>query len=134
MEVRPLLLLFTPCFKMKKPDHFETVLVIVLALMIIYRINGASSLFIAAMIIGFAGLLIPGVAKMIHWMWMKVAQILGFVSGKVMLTVIFIFLLVPLAFLAKWFRKTIIQLKRGGLTYFRDRNHEYVSKDLENMW
>ena len=89
---------------------------------------------VAAVVIGLAGALLPVTAKAIHWVWMKFAEGLGFVTGKILLTLIFILLVIPLGWITGKIGKSSVRLKTGGKSYFTDRNHTYIKEDLENPW
>lgn len=119
---------------MQKSKQLETILVIVLALGVLFWINQNKYFLFAAFAVGVAGLFIPVAAKAIHWAWMKLAHGLGFISSKVLLSVVFFLILTPLAFFAKRSGKSSVKLKPGGGSYFKDRNHKYTKDDLENAW
>jgi hypothetical protein len=119
---------------MDKAKRFETVLVIVLGLIVIYWFKKYNVLLLSAIFIGMAALLVPAVATGIQWFWMKLSGLMGAVSGRVILTVIYLLVLLPLAFLAKLFGKSSFRLKPGGDTYFKDRNHTYTKEDIMNPW
>ena len=119
---------------MKKATQLETLLVIVLALIIFYLTTKNKYLLIVAISIGVFGLLFPSIAKAVNWIWEKLSHILGFISGKILLTLVFIIVLIPLSFVARLFNKTNLRLKPGGTTYFKIRNHIFTKEDLENLW
>lgn len=126
---------------MKREKVLETILVLVLALGIIYYFIRNSSpqiapwLLLAAAILGFIGLFIPSLARLVHSGWMKLAEGLGFVMSKVLLTIIFAVFVIPLAFLSKLFKKnSTVKLKKGGESYFVERNFTYTKESMENVW
>ena len=119
---------------MDKTKRFETVLVIVLGLVVIYWFKRYNVLLLSAIFIGMAALLAPAAAKGIHWFWMKLSDMMGAVSGRVILTLIYVLVLLPLACLAKLFGKSNLRLKAGGDTCFKDRNHIYTKEDMMNPW
>ena len=119
---------------MDTAKRLETVLVIVLALVIIYWFKRYNALLLCALFIGVAALLVPAVATGIHWFWMKLSHVLGAVSGRVLLSIIYLLVLLPLAVLAKLYGKSNIRLKAGGDTYFNDRNHTYTKDDMAHPW
>jgi len=119
---------------MDKTKRLETVLTIVLALVIIYWFKRWNVLLLCAISIGIAALLIPAVASGIHWFWMKLSHVMGAVSGRVILTLIYLLVLLPLAMLARIFGKSNFRLKVGGTTYFKERNHTYTKEDMMHPW
>jgi len=119
---------------MDTTKRFETVLVIVLGLVTVYWFKRYNVLLLSAIFLGIAALLVPVVATGIHWCWMKLSDVMGALSGRIMLSVIYVLVLLPLAFLARWFGKSSFRLKAGGTTYFKDRNHTYTKEDMMNPW
>ena len=119
---------------MDRSKHLETILVLVLALLVGYFIAGSTYWIKAAIVLGLIGVFIPFLAEKIHWLWMKLAHVLGYVMSRVLLSVIFFIILVPLAFFSKLAGKNTVKLKRGGATYFKERNFLYTKESLENVW
>jgi hypothetical protein len=122
---------------MSRVKVLETILVLVLALGVVYWWFGRNQyVLLAAGIIGIIGLFIPALAEKIHWAWMKLAEGMGYVMSKVILTVVFVVFLVPIAFIARIFRKgnASVQLRKEGESYFKERNFTYTKESLENVW
>jgi hypothetical protein len=119
---------------MQKNKPPETVIVVMLGLIAIYWFKRSDILLLSAVVIGGVSVLVPSSAKGIHWAWMRLSHVLGTVSGTVILTLVFIFLLLPLSLMAKWFGKGGIRLKSGGKSYFKERSHKYVKEDLIHPW
>lgn len=119
---------------MDKSKRTETLLVIVLGCVGLFLVKRWSPVLVAGFGIGLAGLLVPAVRDGVHWGWMKLSEGLGWVSGKVILTVMYFLVLVPLAFFARRLGKIGLRLKPGAGSYFKDRDHGYVKEDLVNPW
>jgi TRAP-type C4-dicarboxylate transport system permease small subunit len=119
---------------MDKDKHRETILVIVIALLVAYWFRRADALLLCALGIGLLALFVPGAARGIHWGWMKLSEGLGTVSGWVLLTLVYILVLTPLSFLARWSGKIGLRRKPGGPSYFKERNHVFTKEDLQNPW
>jgi Saxitoxin biosynthesis operon protein SxtJ len=136
VEVRRLLHLFIHYFnELKREKHLETILVLVFALGIFYWVSPNSILLVVAGILAFIGIFIPILSEKIHWAWMKLAHAIGFVMSKVLLTLVYLLILLPLAFLSKAFgKKTDIRLKPGFGSNFVDRNFTYTKDSMENTW
>ena len=87
-----------------------------------------------------AALCLPGFfffdwAKTIHRGWMALANILGWINSRILLFIIFFFILTPIALLARLFGKTgFVKTNKNNSTLFINRNHLYVKSDLENPW
>lgn len=120
---------------MNRIKVLETILVLVLACGVVYWWFGRNPyLLLAAGILGVIGLFIPWVAEKIHWAWMKLAEGLGYVMSKVILTIVFVVFLVPIAAVSRLFRKKTVAIKQGGASYFKERNFTYDKESLEHVW
>lgn len=120
---------------MNREKHLETILVLVLALGVFFWLTDKTYLLLAAGILAFIGIFIPFLADKIHWAWMKLAHLMGYVMSKVLLTLIYVVVLLPLSFLSRTFgNKNGIRLKPGAQSYFKDRNFTYTKENLENVW
>ena len=120
--------------KTTRSKELETILVLVLALGLCYWNYKKNYLLLLALLIGAIGLLIPAAAKIIHWGWMKLAEGIGFVMNKVILTVIFICVVVPLGWITRKMGKSSLKLKPGQSTYFKTRDHVFTKEDMEHPW
>ena len=77
------------------------------------------------------------VAKWIAIGWLKFSEIIGGVSSKVILSVVFFVFLVPLAFLSRLTNRDSLKLKNKPgpeETYFDPRNHKYKSDDFKHTF
>jgi hypothetical protein len=113
--------------------HLETIVVIVLGLIVFHWVfDNNKYLLWAAFAVGAIGVFIPFLAGKIHWAWMKLAHAMGYVMSKVMLTLVYVLVVVPMGFFSR--KKITMQLKSGTSSYFRERNYTYKKEDLENVW
>ena len=115
-----------------RTKHLETVLVIVLGLIVIYFISHSRYVLWGAVTVGAIGVFIPWLAGKIHWAWMKLAHVMGFVMSKVMLTLVYTLVVIPMGVFSR--KKITMRLKQGTTSYFKDRNYTYKKEDLENVW
>lgn len=120
--------------KTERRKELETILVILLGLGLCYWLKRKEILLWCALVIGAAGLLAPPVAKGIHRGWMRLSLLMGAVSGRVLLTVVYVLVLVPLSFFARLSGKVTLRLKPGGKTYFKERDHLYRKEDMTHPW
>ena len=119
---------------MDRSKQWETLVVILSGLIVLYWFKRHDSLLIAAAGIGIVSLLVPAVAGAIHRGWMGLSLVLGEISGKVLLTIVYLFILVPLSFFARRAGKLGLRMKPGGDSYFKSRNHTYRKEDLIQLW
>lgn len=119
---------------MNKEKNLETCLVISTGLVILWFFYPIKMLLVAAAAIGIIGLFFDRLASIIHWAWYKLAEMMGFVMSKVLLTLVFFVFLAPIAALYRLFNKDSLQLKKKDDSYWEERGHVYQKKDLENVW
>jgi hypothetical protein len=125
--------------KEKSPDQIalETMAVLAfvsIAVGLFFKLN---ALLYIALCLLFIGIFLKGLSIRIAGAWLKFSTVLGGISTRVVLTVIYFVFLTPIAFLYRVFHGDFISLKRQGVagsTYWSERNYDYISKDFENPW
>ncbi len=116
-------------------ENLKTIIILSAALLaasLIFRVYWLAQAALAMLVIGtFSEYLTSRIA----WIWLKFAEGIGKFNSKVILSLAFFLVLVPLAFVRKLFTRDLLDLKRGtGDTLYHTRNHEYTAADLENPW
>ena len=120
--------------KTNKEKSLETFLVLTGALVVVFWITNKKIFLLLALILVLIGIFSPYLTGKISWLWLKLAEGMGYVMSKVLLSVVFFIFLLPLSFMQKVFKKDTLSLKRKNISYYSERNHLYTGKDLENMW
>ncbi len=116
-------------------DRFKTILVIVTGLLVIGWIFDTSLPVKIALAIGLVSIFIPKAASGIEWIWFKIALVLGWINSRILLTLIFFLVLMPVAWLSRLFTRDPLALKRVPRdTLYTTRDHVYTAKDMENIW
>ena len=131
---------------MKTPNKFQSLLVIVVGFLVLYFIFRRNYdwgfmefkrdyFLYAAVIVGVLSLMFDTVGDWILAGWMKIAEVLGYINTRILMSIIFFVFLTPFAWLQKVFsRKNFLSLKNKEDSVFHVRNHEYKSEDFENIW
>ena len=119
---------------MKIAREKETIITIMVGCIVLNAMYSLSLLWQVALVVGIVGILSDKVTRWIHKAWFWLAKLLGYVMSRIILGILFIVILLPIAMLAKLFRKDIMMLKNSYPSYFVERNHEYEPRDLENPW
>jgi hypothetical protein len=92
-------------------------------------------LLIVAGLIGFVGIFLNKPASWLTWLWFKTTDVLGKIIPKVLLSVIYYFLLFPLAFLSRISKKTHLSLKSNKrYSQWIGRDYYYSKNDLVKPW
>jgi len=120
---------------MKREKSLETMLTLVVGTIVLYLIFNIKLMLIIGLLLGGIGLFLSGWSDHISRLWYKLAEGLGFVVSKVLLTLVFFAFLLPIALLSRLFRGTplVLQRKKEG-SYYQVRNHHYLAKDIKNPW
>ena len=120
---------------MQANERFKTLLVIVTGLLTLAWIFSSPLLEKIALAIGAASLIIPAAARAIEWAWLKMAEGLGWLNSRIVLSLVYFLFLMPLAWISRLFTSDPMALKKGPRpTLFVTRDHLYTKKDLENIW
>ncbi|MEM7102979.1 MAG: SxtJ family membrane protein [Bacteroidota bacterium] len=121
--------------KLDKAKIKEAQLVIVAGLLVISYIFNLVVLIKIATVLGLIFVFIPFLGNWVVWFWFKLAEVLGYVNSRILLSVIFFLMLTPLAFMARFFSKDPLKLKKkSDNSVYRERNYKYKKRDLENPW
>ena len=80
-------------------------------------------------------LFVRPLASFIVRRWLKFSDVVANFNNKVILLLIFYFVLTPVALLYRLFHKDPLNLRRQQAgSYYSERNHTYDASDLEKMW
>jgi hypothetical protein len=121
----------------KRLKSIESCLIITVGLLALFFWLKNPWLLRVALLVGAAGAFWPWGAAKIDQGWGLLAKGLGWVNGRVLLSVVFYLFLTPIAWLARKSGASNLQLrKKSGSedSYYVNRDHLYEPKDLENTW
>ena len=84
----------------------------------------------------FFSLLVPAGLRLFAWIWYSLSQCLGSIVLKIILTISFIFLVLPVGLCQRLFGRNSMGLKdwHGKGSLLHDRNYTYSKKDFEKTW
>lgn len=125
---------------MDKSRSAETILVIslgFLGLFLVFHFRRDTDYFwmlYTAFSIGAVGLASKWLREQIHVFWFWIAEKMGYVMSRLLLSIVFFIFLIPFGFLARLFRKDLMFMKKSARSYYKKRNHLYSFEDLENPW
>lgn len=112
----------------------ETILVLTTGFLWIFIITKTELFLYIAIAFGMCGIFIKPLAKYITVGWFKLADILSYVSSKIILGMLFFIVLYPISLLYKISNKDKLRRKRSEDSDWIERNHNYSSADLQNIW
>jgi hypothetical protein len=126
-----------PRLKMKNKinNSSKVILTLVVALLLFYHFYHQKHLLTAAIILGLIGILFEFIADKIAVAWMWLAEMIGKIMPKVVLSLLYFLFFVPYAVFYRLFKKNPLDLKRKDkTTLYKERNHLFTSSDIENPW
>jgi hypothetical protein len=113
----------------------ETVLVITVGLLVAYVVWRKNGFLYCALGVGLAGVCSFYLSEKIHWGWNKLSLLLGAVSNRVLLGVVFFLVLTPMALVRRLRKKDGLRRSDPGATSnFSRREKVFEKKDLEQVW
>jgi hypothetical protein len=120
---------------MKKEKTLETILAMCFGFLVLHVVFHIKILLPITILLAGIGLFSDYLSQKVTWLWLKFAELIGGVMGKVLMGIVFFVFLTPIAFLMKMFGKSSVKIKQENTTsIFEERNHSYTSADLENIW
>ncbi len=128
--------------KVTKPTRekeLETILTLAAAALVFYFLTHKQHVYwiLISLMLALIGVLSKYLTAKISWGWNKLGELMGMVTGKVILSVVFFVFLFPIALLSRLFNKASDSLqlnKRNVDSYYFIRNHRYKPEDLKNVW
>ncbi|KER09344.1 MAG: hypothetical protein HY22_12290 [[Candidatus Thermochlorobacteriaceae] bacterium GBChlB] len=110
-------------------------LVIVTGVLALYVWLGRAWLLYTALALGLAFVFLPRVGEWSVKGWFKLAEVLGWINSRVLLSAIYFLVLFPIALLHRIQAKDALTLRRTtAQTLFRTRQHRFQKSDLDKLW
>jgi hypothetical protein len=110
---------------------------VVLILLILGTVLKQKNFFAYAMAALIVNMILPGIYKPFAKVWFALANFLGTIMSKILLTVVYALLVLPVGLIIRLSGKDSLKLKqfkKGLSSVFKDRNHEFHSPDIENPY
>lgn len=111
----------------------KTQLVIVTGLLVLAWLFGSIYLVYAAGVVGLLSF-VPPIGHRLVWGWYKLAEGLGWVNSRVLLSIVYYVVVTPIAVLFRLFGNDPLLLKDKKGSIYNYREHTYSKEDLENPW
>lgn len=91
-------------------------------------------LLYVSLAVGLCGMFSDFLSTKISGAWYKLAEVLGMIVPKILLSVVFYLFLFPLALLSRIGSKDPMKLKKGYSSYYTDRTTKFRKEDFEKTW
>ena len=113
----------------------ETMLVLSMACLLANVVFHWKAALWLTFLFGGIGIFSGYLSSKIAWVWMWLAGMLGRVSNGLLLSVVFLFVLVPMAFIRRLRKKDRLTcFDPKASSNFISRDHLFIKGDLEKMW
>jgi len=115
----------------------DAALALVLICLICYHFWKLPLLVLASTVILFMAMTCPRVFQPFAVPWFALSEVLGAVVSRIILSLLFLLLVLPVGLARRALRKDSMGLRRwkdGGGSVFRTREHKFVAKDLEHPY
>jgi hypothetical protein len=119
---------------MKRRKQLESIAAIVLLFVLVGRWQRSWYYVWAGVGLFLLSLVWSGLRKGLSFYWMKGSEWIGAVTGRVLLTLIFVIVVIPLSFFARWRKRLNINRDEGLTSNFKERNHTYSKEDFQDPW
>lgn len=122
---------------MTRDQSRDTGMAMVLLALLIFLKTRRSGFVYAAMLLQVADMIVPRVYAPVAVVWLGLAEILGTVMSRVLLSILFFGLVTPIGILRRLFGKDSLKLrafKASEESAMTVRNHVFVGQDLERPY
>lgn len=121
--------------KQKNPNTALTVLTIIVGLLVVNFFVKNEVLVWVAIAIGGLSILSSLIRNTIHFLWMKLADILGLIIPKIILSLVFFLIVTPLGVFSRWLSpKEQLILKNDKNSTFFDVDKKFEKSFFEKPW
>lgn len=112
-----------------------TVLTLTTSLLIIHFISGWDWPVIVSLVLGMSAVIVPKIAIKIDFGWKVITRLVGVAIQQIVLTLIFYFILTPVALISRWVSKRDpLNLSNRKSSTFADVNKTFQKKEFEKPW
>lgn len=121
--------------KKNNPNTALTVLTIIVGLLVVNYFAKNEVLLWITIAIGVLSILSAWIRNTIHFIWMKLADILGLIVPKIILSLIFFLIVTPLGIFSRWLSpKEQLILKNNKDTTFFEADKKFEKAFFEKPW
>lgn len=118
-----------------RTKSLETIIVLALASLLVLWIFKIAAFLYVAVIFLVIGVISKSATQFIHFLWMKLADVLSFISSRIILSFVFYFILTPISLFYRLFKnKALFSRAQSENSNFVERNYVFSSRDIENPW
>lgn len=117
-----------------KTDPVRTVLTITVGFLVVFWLTKMEWAIYVAFTVGLAGVFSGYLSIKINWLWMNLTWILSLIVPNILMSVIFYFILFPVAMLSRLSKKNQLSLKNKSESLFISNKRTFTKSSFENPW
>lgn len=119
----------------KSVNQLSSILVIVCGFIVVYLVTHLTWSLFVALAVALIGVLSDRLTNIVFVAWMKLSSLLGFIVPKLLLTVIFCVVLLPLSFFSRLFKRNDpLKLASKHASTFVIVMRKFEKDSFEKMW
>ncbi len=116
-------------------NKYKTILTLVIGFLLISHYFDNQPMYYIALSIAISSLISEKLAELVVYIWIKLAEILGWINARIILSIVFYLILTPIAFLSKVFKKEDnLNRTNNKNSLFVEKKHTFMKEDFENVW
>ena len=119
---------------MNKIERLKAVLTITAGFLILHLLFKKDIFLYIATGVAVITLVFPLAGKGIVWLWFKIAEILGWINSRILLSVVFFVFLLPISLAYKLFNRNPLQIKKNAKSLYNIRDHLFQKEDFKFPW
>ena len=115
----------------------DTGMAMVLICLLIAFFAGKQSFYGLAILLVLINMMWPNVFSPVAKIWLGFSHILGSVMSRIILSIIFLVIVLPVGFVRRIIGKDTLQLKKwkkDHASVFKTREHEFTSEDIKHPY
>lgn len=121
--------------ELDKYQVLETTAILALAAIVFGQLFHSQSLIYGAAALLFLGLFVKKIAQYVAFGWLRLAELLGSINTKIILSAVFFLLLTPLAYIFRQVKGDYLGIKKKtAQTLWHKRDHVYKGEDFSKPW
>ena len=127
------------CFpkQVTKDQSRDTGMAMVLLALLLGFLTDARGFFTLAVVLLVVTMAVPALYRPIAFVWLGLSHLLGTIVSRILLTVVFFAIVLPVGLLRRVMNKDSLQLKkfgRGKESVMKIRDHVYVPSDIDKPY
>ena len=116
-------------------NSYKTVLIITVGFLALSFLTDLKVFLYISLSVGVLGAISSYMAKVIDFVWMKLAWLLGLILPNILMALIFFLFLFPFAILSRILHKRdLLKLRGDYKTYYIQRKSDFVKDSFEKIW